>query len=764
MNTLHRIRPWLAALLVGALAACGGGGRDEVLGFNGVPPVPPTVTAVTPANNATGVPIATPAISATFSEPMAAITGTATFTVTCAAPCLSPAGAVALDSTGRVANFTLTSGSALANATTYTATVTGARSLATGLPLAAPYTWQFSTAAAPPTVTAVAPINNATGVPVNNTVITAAFSEPMAAISGAASFVVTCAAPCASPTGTVALDTTDRIATLKLTAGTTLASNTTYTATVTAAKSLATGLTLVNPYVWHFTTGVLPDTTRPRVTLTVPATTSPGPTTGVPTNTAITAVFTEEMAPITITPASFTLACAAPCVVPSGTVTYVVGARTAVFTPAAVLTANSTYTATITTAATDLAGNALAGNQAALPAASNYVWTFTTAAAPIPPATISVQLTNPANLATVVCPDDTVNATFSVPSGLRMDPLTVNSGTFTLTSGQGASLVAVSAQSVVLDAASGKIATFTPLQPFTPNTVYTATIKGGANGVKDLAVPANTMAVDKVWTFTGGTCTTAVAPPLVPLGSAASFGAFGGSAGITSQGLITVVNGDIGTTAVSTAVTGFHDDPVQNCTYTETPLNFGTVNGLIYTAPPPPTVFCPGEGTAVTFAIATQARADALAAYNQLVAMPGGPDPGAGNLANLTLSSGTYTAAAGSFKIEGGDLTLDAHGNANATWVFQMATSLTVGGPGVAFPQSIILANGALAKNVYWQVGTAATINAGGGGTMVGTIISQAGAAISTAGKIAPTTINGRVLSLGASVTMVNTVINVPAP
>ena len=159
-----------------------------------------------------------------------------------------------------------------------------------------------------------------------------------------------------------------------------------------------------------------------------------------------------------------------------------------------------------------------------------------------------------------------------------------------------------------------------------------------------------------------------------------------------------------------------------------------------------------------------QARADALAAYNALVAQPGGPDPGAGNLGSLTLAPGVYTAASGSFRIQGGNLTLDAQGNANAVWVFQMATTLTVGGPGAAFPQSIILANGALAKNVFWQVGSAATINAGGGGNMAGTIISQAGSSFSTAGNVAILTLNGRALSLGASVTLVNTVINVPAP
>jgi hypothetical protein len=224
-----------------------------------------------------------------------------------------------------------------------------------------------------------------------------------------------------------------------------------------------------------------------------------------------------------------------------------------------------------------------------------------------------------------------------------------------------------------------------------------------------------------------------------------------------------VINGNIGTTAVSTAVTGFHDAG-PGCTYTETPLNVGTVNGLIYTAAPPPTVGCPSEGTATTFSIASQARAGALAEYNALVAMPGGPDPGAGNLANKTLAPGVYTAAAGSFMIQGGNLTLDAQGNANAVWVFQMASTLTVGGPGAAAPVSIIMANGAQAKNVFWQVGTAATINAAGGGTFYGTVISQSGAAISTPGNVALVTINGRVLSLNASVTMVNTVINVPAP
>jgi hypothetical protein len=227
------------------------------------------------------------------------------------------------------------------------------------------------------------------------------------------------------------------------------------------------------------------------------------------------------------------------------------------------------------------------------------------------------------------------------------------------------------------------------------------------------------------------------------------------------MGIKTVVNGDIGTTGVSTSMTGFHDAGT-GCTYIETASNAGFVNGTIYTAPPPPTGTCPSEGTAVTLAIATQAASDALTAYNDLAGRPGGPDPGAGQLGGLILAPGTYTAAGGAFQITGSDLTLDGQGDTNAIWVFQMASSLTVGAPG--FPRSVILINGAQAKNVFWQVGSAATLNGAGGGTMVGTIIAPAGVTFSTAANAVITTLNGRALGLNASVTMVNTVINVPAP
>ena len=761
MNGLTRYRRYAAPLAAAAfyiLAAGCSGSRGPILGMGANAKLPPTVTASMPANNTTEI-VGNPAITATFSEAMAPL-GAANFAVTCAAPCTSPTGTVTLDASNTVASFTLSAGTTLAPLTLYTATVSAATSLASGLALQAPYVWSFTTAAAP-TVTAVSPANLTTGVAININTVSAQFSEPMAPLAASASFTLTCAAPCTDPIGTtVTLDPTNTAALLTLPVATALSPLTLYTATIGGVTSLATGLGLAAPYVWRFTTGATADTTRPAVTLTDPVTTTPGPTTGVPANSAISAVFTEDMNPATISASSFTVTCAAPCVSPTGTVSYAVGTRTAQFTPDASLAIGPTYTATITTAATDLANNALGGNQAALPAASNYVWTFT-AAAVVPNANVSVQSTNPVAGATTVCPSATINATFSVPSGLRMDPSTVTSATFTVT-GPAPNLTPVVASSVVLDNVSGRIATFTPASALTAGLVYTALVKGGASGVKDLAVPGNTMAANFSWTFTvapaTGQCLQGPA-----LGAASTFGDIGGSAGMTNQGTLTVVNGDIGTTAVSTAVTGFHDATPQ-CIYTETGSNIGTVNGTIYTAAPPPTVGCPTEGTAQTFQVASQAEAAALTTYNALVAQPAGPDPGAGNLATLTLLPGVYTAAAGTFMIQGGNLTLDAQGNANAVWVFQMATTLTVGGPGAAFPQSVLLINGAQAKNVFWQVGSHATINAAGGGTFAGTVISQSGVSVSTAGNTTVVTVNGRLLSLGASVTVVDTVINVPAP
>ena len=394
--------------------------------------------------------------------------------------------------------------------------------------------------------------------------------------------------------------------------------------------------------------------------------------------------------------------------------------------------------------------------------------------APAAPASspIMVFSTQPASNTTTVCPNASINATFSVPSQKRLDPATVNSTTFTVKSVAPAS-VSVAPTTVTVDSTTGTIATFTPAAALTPGLTYTASITGGAAGVKDLDTPANSMVSTYTWNFTVGTATGACLVPAaaVSLNRAQRYGIFGGTAGMTNGGINTLITGaggttaDIGTVATTTSsITGFHD--AAGDIYTETTLDKGFVTGKILTC----TVSTTGPTSAAvdpaSCTAATNAALDIRAAYDALAALPPGanPDPGAGNLANLVLAPGVYKAAGGTFRIQGGDLTLNALGDANAVFVFQMASSLTVGGANGGIPQNVILVNGAQAKNVFWQVGSAATINAPGGGTMVGTIIAQSGVTVSTAGNVTLAAINGRTLSTGASVTMVNTVVTVPQP
>jgi hypothetical protein len=487
-----------------------------------------------------------------------------------------------------------------------------------------------------------------------------------------------------------------------------LTPNTTYVVRITTAVKDLRGNALQEDYFFSFSTGA---TLQPLV-----LTTSPTPNeTGVVLNKIVSATFNMPMDPATINTSTFTLKQGTTTI--TGVVTY--SGNTALFTPNANLTANTVYTATITTGAHNMAGVALA---------SNYVWNFTTGAIVAP----RVILTDPFNTETGVLLNKVVTATFD----MAMDPLTITTSTFTLKQGTDVILGSVSY--------SGNMASFTPNNPLLANAVFTATITTGAKNVAGVAIANN-----YVWTFT--TINSSNAPDL---GSAYPFGAFGGNAGITNQGINTVINGSIATTAASTLVTGFHD---AAAIYTETPLNVGFVTGAISTAPPMP-------GTATSFAIAQQALLDANAAYLSIspASMPGGIDPGAGELGGLTLAPGIYKSDSGTFNISNGNLTLDAQGDPNAVWIFQTASGLTVGIAGPTGAKSVVLINGALPKNVFWYVGSTAIINGAGGGTMVGTIIANSGVTFSTAGNAVQTVLNGRALSLVSSVTMVNTTINVP--
>jgi hypothetical protein len=340
-----------------------------------------------------------------------------------------------------------------------------------------------------------------------------------------------------------------------------------------------------------------------------------------------------------------------------------------------------------------------------------------------------------------------------------MNPLTITTGTFQLAGPGGVTVVGT----VSYDAINF-IATFTPTAVLANSTTYIATITSGATDLAGNSL-GNT-GMPNPWSFTTGAV--AVPAPIVLGPTIALFGGFGGGAGMTNQGISTVVNGDIGTTGASTTMTGFYDESVAAvagvypCSYTVTPSNLGLVNGTINTAPPPPSGACPNEGTANTMAIATEAALEARTAYTTLQGLAS-TGVLAAELGNTTIYPGVYTNAS-SVGITMGPLTLDAQGNPNAYFIFQIGSSLTVGTP--AAPESVILINGAKSSNVYWAVGglPGAVINYGGGGTMEGTIISQPGITVSSPGVAAVTTINGRVIALTASTTMVNTVINVPAP
>lgn len=457
------------------------------------------------------------------------------------------------------------------------------------------------------------------------------------------------------------------------------------------------------------------DTSRPRVSLTVPTTTIPGPTVVAPANAAITATFTEKMTPATITSAgTFTVMnTTAGSAVVGSAVTYDTVSNTLRFKPTTSLTVGDLYTATITTAAKDLAGNTLAGNRAALPAASNYVWTFTASSAELVPPRVTLTSPNDGTLA--VSLNSSINATFS--EAMDQATITITSFTLQLTAGPGPLL----GGTVVYDPMN-KIATFNPSSNLLPNTQYTATVTAVAADLSGnlLVVPAvGGLPKPNPWTFTTGT---GLAPGAVALGSAATFGIMATSA-ITSTGN-SIINGDVSLDP-GTSMTGIPP---------------AIINGSIH----------------VNDSVSAQARNDLLSAYNFAKGLPigttisGGADLGSAGLYPAGMPPGTYTS--GSTMLVSSPLTLDAGGNANAVWVFQIGSSLTT-------TADVLLANGAQAKNVFWVPTSDATI--GVGSTFEGTIVSGRDVTAVTGA-----TINGRIL-VGAitagTIALQSSVVNVPA-
>lgn len=376
-----------------------------------------------------------------------------------------------------------------------------------------------------------------------------------------------------------------------------------------------------------------------------------------PTNQKIIASFSEGMDSTTITGSTFTLA--GPGATPvTGTVTYSAIGAAATFTPSSALTAGVLYTAMISTGAKDLSEN---------PIASAFTWTFTAGSGPDSTAP-TVTFTSPANGASAVAPNSAINATFSK----AMDPSTLNAGTFTLIRPGPISITG----KITYDPAN-MIATFTPTSPLGAGVSYSATITTGAKSLTGVALAANV-----AWGFSTGS-TSSLLP--VNLGAATGFEVLA-QATITNTGA-SMINGDIGL-APGTSVTGFPP---------------GVVNGTIQ----------------INTAPATAALAALATAYGD-AAGRSGPTLVNENLAGQILSPGLYTSAATSFEITGGNLVLDAQGDPNAVWIFQMpASTLTLTAPTC----SVILMNGAQFSNIFWQVGSSATI--GGGCVLEGNVLAN---------------------------------------
>ena len=321
-----------------------------------------------------------------------------------------------------------------------------------------------------PTVRSTAPGNRSSDIPINRKII-ATFSEAMAP-----STVITAFSLKQGTTPVPGVVTYVGVTAI-FTPATNLSLNSEYTATISTMATDLAGNALAANKVWSFTTSANSDVTLPTVRSTAPGNRS----SDIPINRKIIATFSEAMAPSTVITAFSLKQGTTP--VP-GVVTYV--GVTAIFTPATNLSLNSEYTATISTMATDLAGNALAANE---------VWIFNTSASADVTAH-TVNSTVPIDRSSDVPINRKIIATFSE----AMDPLTVINA-FTLK--QGTTFVSNVTTYV------GVTAILTPTAKLTPNTEYTATITTRA---KDLA--GNPLAANKVWTFTTGVTADVMAPTL----------------------------------------------------------------------------------------------------------------------------------------------------------------------------------------------------------------------------------------------------------
>lgn len=194
---------------------------------------------------------------------------------------------------------------------------------------------------------------------------------------------------------------------------------------------------------------------------------------------------------------------------------------------------------------------------------------------------------------------------------------------------------------------------------------------------------------------------------LFSLGTAQNFAVLGGST-VTNTGP-TVITGDLGVSPGS-AITGFPP---------------GIVLGTVHAAD----------------VVALQAHNDVITSYNVLAGLPQTQDLTGQNLGGLTLLPGVYNFDTSAQLT--GTLTLNALGDPNAFFVFQMGSTLDT-----ASSSAVVIINGGDDCNVFWQVGSSATL--GTTTSFKGNILADQSITLNTGADI----ISGRALAINAAVTM----------
>ncbi|MBM2855035.1 MAG: Big 5 protein [Steroidobacteraceae bacterium] len=312
----------------------------------------------------------------------------------------------------------------------------------------------------------------------------------------------------------------------------------------------------------------------------------------------------------------------------------------------------------------------------------------------------TVSSTTPGDLATGVAISGNIAATFSE----AMNVATITTATFTLRQG------ATPVPGAVTYA--GTVATLNPTNDLAANTVLTATITTGA---RDVA--GNALAVNKTWSFTTGAAAGA-GPAPVSLGTAGNFVI------LAKSGISTVpssaVTGDIGVSPIdSTAITGFSLVLDATGTFSTASQVVGMAFAADYTSPTPANL--------------TTAVSNMEAAYTDAAgrSLPDFTELGSGDISGLTLVPGLYKWGTG--VLISTDVTLN--GGPNDVWIFQIAGGITQ-----ASGVRVLLAGGALPKNIFWQSSGVVALDTTA--HMEGVILAQTAITLATGA-----TVNGRLLS-----------------